>query len=237
VTPSVSIFVLQVITGSGVKPGPAVSVRFYLKFFKIVYKMSRSSTAYQDLMAAKSASSGLDKALGRLKLTPDRIRAIPHVEEEMTRSPWHRGSLERPRNQKYLVEDKKIIRSGDVSLGTFPILTKPAHASEYEYRTLLETWNFVNELYDDLKQAEPGQVRKIKKLRRKIAGPLLLGLHLMMHLTNRKFLDLKANLSEQELTQSYRDGEASLYVSVAAPAWKRFEVVSYSTLKAKKKID
>lgn len=134
---------------------------------------------------------------------------------------WHRGTLKKNRCQKYLVEDKKVIASGDIPLGAIPLPAALA-LDNADYK-LIETWNFVNELFDELKRAEPHEVRKLKKLRRKIAGPMLLGLHLILCIVAHKFKWMKDNMSEQEFEVS---PEFRIYTEAADPVWHRFDVVS-----------
>lgn len=172
-----------------------------------------------------SEFDNLDKALGRLHLTPERLRNFA-LKDGTKRKEWKRGTHEQSRSKKYLLEDKKVIASGDIPLGNFPLSTYSPLTSTDEDRKLFEAWHFVNELYDELKQADKDEVRKLKKLRRKIAGPLMLGLHLIMAIVASKFRVMSKELSEQEFEDSLCNGEAHDYAEAAEPAWKRFDVVS-----------
>lgn len=182
--------------------------------------MPSYTSSYRDWTAANSERSELDNALSRLQLTPERIRGMID-DAPFERKLWHRGTLKKNRCQKYLVEDKKVIASGDIPLGAIPLPAALA-LDNADYK-LIETWNFVNELFDELKRAEPHEVRKLKKLRRKIAGPMLLGLHLILCIVAHKFKWMKDNMSEQEFEVS---PELRIYTEAADPVWHRFDVVS-----------
>ncbi len=184
--------------------------------------MPSYSSSYRDWAADNSERSELDKALGRLQITPERIRGMIDG-EALQRKLWHRGTLKKDRCHKYLVEDKKVIASGDIPLGVVP-LPAVLVLDNAEYK-LIETWNFVNKLFDELRQAKPHEVRKLKKLRRKIAGPMLLGLHLILCIVAHKFKFMKSNMSEQEFAVN---PEVHLYTKAADCVWHRFDVVSTS---------
>lgn len=176
-------------------------------------------------MASDSSFCSLDEALGRLKITSDRVKAIPLDEQESKRKLWHRGSLNKSRNQKYLLEDKKVIESGDIPLGLIPVVLNPPLVLTTSQHRLIETWDFVNALYGELKQAQKHEVRKLKKLRCKIAGPLMLGLHLIVFIVARKFRAMSDEMSEQDFEESMRCGEAHDYAEAAGRARERFDVV------------
>ncbi len=196
--------------------------------FTSIQKRSSKTTAVPSdymTMSANTEFQNLDKALSRLHLTPERLRNSAQKESSEGRE-WKRGTLEQSRNQKYLLEDKKVIASGDIPLGNFPLSAYSPLTSSDEDHKLFNAWNFVNELYDELKQAGKNEVHKLKKLRRKIAGPLMLGLHLIMAIVAAQFRVMIKELSEQEFDNSLNNGEARDYAEAADRAWKRFDVVS-----------
>lgn len=82
-------------------------------------------------------------------------------------------------------------------------------------KELSETWAFVNELLHELDDATPFQVPLKKKIRRRIAGPLLVGLHFLMLAAARRI--------EQAQGERTRDLDMEF---VAQQCWARYRLVS-----------
>jgi hypothetical protein len=167
----------------------------------------------------------LDLGIERLHLKTYLEKYLPLASLKYTRKIWVRTNTPESRSRKWMLDDKKVILSGDLPLGVIPFPTKPPLVLTDEDHMLMETWIFVNELYEELKQAGPKEVHKLKKLRRKIAAPLIIALHLIMFIIGAKLRGMRSEMSEQKFDECMSDGEARHYLIAVDRTMKRFNVV------------